>query len=95
MRMPSPRPGRLRTWAAGLCIAGAVDGEHAPVQAIAAGAARLVLAWAQSHGSRPVIADAAARHLVAPLATDLLTTAAVCALAAAVISAARRIRPRS
>jgi hypothetical protein len=66
---------RRRTLIAGLAAA-----------AIAAGAARLVLAWAQSHESRPVIADAAARHLVAPLATDLLTITAVCALAAAVLS---------
>lgn len=63
--------------------------------AIAAGAARLVLAWGQSHGSRPVIADAAAHHLVAPLATDLVTITAVCALAGAVLNTARRTRPWS
>jgi hypothetical protein len=61
---------------------------------ITVGAARLIIAWGQSYGSRPIIADVAARHLLAPLATTLLTIAAFCALATAVLLAARWIAAR-
>lgn len=61
---------------------------------ITAGAARLTLAWGQSYGSRPIIADVAARHLLAPLATNLLTIAVICALATVVLIAARWIAAR-
>jgi hypothetical protein len=63
--------------------------------AITAGAARLTLTWSQSYGSRPIIADVATHHLVAPLATNLLTIAVICALAAAVFIAAQWITARS
>ena len=62
---------------------------------IVAGAARLILTWGQSYGSRPITADVAARHLLAPLATTLLTIAVICALTAAVFIAARWIAARS
>ncbi|WP_433182160.1 hypothetical protein [Actinoallomurus sp. CA-150999] len=62
--------------------------------AIAAGAARLLIAWGQSYGSRPIIADVAARHLVAPLTTDLVTIAVACALASAGLIAARWVVAR-
>jgi hypothetical protein len=63
--------------------------------AIAAGAARLILAWGRSQGSRPIVADVAARHLVAPLATNLLTIAVTCALAATILLTARWTAARS
>ncbi|GAB2863212.1 hypothetical protein GCM10027176_76340 [Actinoallomurus bryophytorum] len=62
--------------------------------AIAAGAARLIIAWGQSPGSRPIIADVAARYLVAPLATNLITIAVICALTAAGLIAARWVAAR-
>jgi hypothetical protein len=56
--------------------------------AITLGAARLIIAWVQSNGSRPVIANVALRHLLAPLAGNLVMIAAICALAAAGFAAA-------
>jgi hypothetical protein len=62
--------------------------------AVAAGAARLVIGWGQSYGSRPVVTDVAAHRLVAPLAANLVMTAGSCVLAAVGLIAIRWIAGR-
>ena len=79
---------RCRTLVAGLAAVAVVAGS-------AAGAARLILTWGRSSGSRPVIADVAARHLMAPMATNLVTIAVGCALSAGVLVAVRWAAARS
>lgn len=73
---------RRRRWAAIATLAAA---------AITSGAVRLTVAWGQSHRSRPTIADAAVRYLVAPLTTNLVTIVVTCSLAATALTAARWI----